>query len=84
MPGEDDMGHDLSLQDALNLTSFAIDNNLLGVMTWDANIDSTGIDGNAPYAYSMGIQSILNKNNNNGKKTNNHKKSLISKRMKLL
>ena len=30
-------------------------------MTWDANIDSTGIDGNAPYAYSMGIQSMLQK-----------------------
>jgi hypothetical protein len=28
-------------------------------MTWDANIDSTGPDGNAPYAYSLGIQSIL-------------------------
>jgi hypothetical protein len=30
-------------------------------MTWDANIDSTGPDGNAPYAYSLGIQSILYK-----------------------
>jgi len=62
MPGNDDMSHDLSLQDALNLTSFAISKNLLGVMTWDANIDSTGVDGNAPYAYSLGIQSMLNKN----------------------
>jgi chitinase len=62
MPGKDDMNHDLSLQDALNLTSFAISKNLAGVMTWDANIDSTGVDGNAPYAYSMGIQSMLNKN----------------------
>ena len=84
MPGDDDMGHDLSLQDALNLTTFSIDKGLLGVMTWDADIDSTGIDGNAPYAYSMGIQSILNKNNHNAKKTKYHKKSLILKRMKLL
>lgn len=61
MPGNDDLGHDLSLQDALNLTSFSKTINLLGVMTWDANIDSTGPDGNAPYAYSLGIQSILNK-----------------------
>jgi chitinase len=61
MPGNDDMSHDLSLQDALNLTSFAKSNQLQGVMTWDANIDSTGPDGNAPYAYSLGIQSILNK-----------------------
>lgn len=61
MPGKDDMSHDLSLQDSLNLTSFAISKNLLGVMTWDANIDSTGVDGNAPYAYSLGIQSMLNK-----------------------
>jgi len=60
MPGKDDMGRDLSLQDALNLTSFAIQKELKGVMTWDANSDSTGIDGNAPYAYSLGILSILN------------------------
>jgi chitinase len=59
MPGSDDMGHDLTLQDALNLTSIAKNNHLQGVMTWDANIDSTGPDGNAPYAYSLGIQSIL-------------------------
>ena len=62
MPGSDDMNRDLTLQDALNITSFAKQNNLQGIMTWDANIDSTGIDGNAPYAYSLGIQSILNKN----------------------
>lgn len=61
MPGKDDMNRDLALQDALNLTSFAANVNLQGVMIWDANIDSTGVDGNAPYAYSMGIQSILNK-----------------------
>lgn len=56
MPGNDDMKHNLSLQDALNLTQFAKTNGLQGVMTWDANIDSKGIDGNAPYAYCMGIQ----------------------------
>ena len=60
MPGKDDMGRDLSLQDALNLTSFAIQKELKGVMTWDANSDSTGVDGNAPYAYSLGMLSILN------------------------
>lgn len=61
MPGKDDMSRDLTLQDALNSTSFALQKGLQGVMTWDANIDSTGIDGNAPYAYSMGIQSLLSK-----------------------
>jgi len=60
MPGNDDMNHDLTLQNALNLTSYAINKNLLGVMTWDANIDGNGVNGNAPYAYSMGIQSLLN------------------------
>jgi chitinase len=60
MPGKDDMQRDLTLQNALNLTSFALQNNLQGIMTWDANIDSTGVDGNAPYAYSLGIQSLLN------------------------
>ena len=59
MPGKDDMNRDLTLQDALNCTSFALQKGLQGVMTWDANIDSTGIDGNAPYAYSMGIESML-------------------------
>jgi len=62
MSGDDDTQHDLSLQDALNLTTFAKQLGLQGVMTWDANIDSTGPDGNASYAYSLGIQSILNKN----------------------
>lgn len=63
MPGPDDIGHDLTLQSALNLTTFAQTAKLQGVMTWDADIDSTGPDGNAPYAYSLGIQSLLNSNN---------------------
>lgn len=63
MPGPDDMGHVLSLQDALNITSFAKSKNLKGIMTWDANIDAAGPDGNAPYAYSLCIQSILDKSN---------------------
>ena len=77
MPGNDDSGRDLTLQNALNLTTFALQNNLLGVMTWDANNDSNGVNGNAPYSYSMGIQSILN----NGKK--NYNNSNMSKRRKL-
>lgn len=59
MPGSDDMGRILSLQDALNLTNFSISSGLQGVMTWDANIDSSGCDGNAPFAYTMGIQSQI-------------------------
>lgn len=59
MPGNDDMSHNLSLQDALNLTSFALSKSLQGVMTWDANIDSKGIDGNVPYAFCSGIQAML-------------------------
>jgi hypothetical protein len=51
MPGPDDIPRNLSLQDALNLTSIAVTNKLQGVMTWDANTDSFGIDGNSPYAY---------------------------------
>jgi hypothetical protein len=60
MPGPDDTGKVMTLQDALNLTSFAKDQGLQGVMTWDANIDGTGPDSNAAYAYSLGIQSLLN------------------------
>lgn len=63
MPGKDDMSRDLTLQDALNSTSFAIENKLQGIMTWDADLDALGIDGNAPYAYSLGIQSMLSKHN---------------------
>jgi chitinase len=59
MPGKDDSSKDLNLQYALNLTSFSKSKNLQGVMTWTANIDSSGCDGNAKYAYSLGIQSIL-------------------------
>lgn len=59
MPGKDDLGRDLSLQDALNLTEFATSKGLQGVMTWDANNDGQGVDGNAPYAYSLGIQSMF-------------------------
>lgn len=62
MPGNDDIPNNLSLQDALNLTSFSKDIGLQGIMTWDANIDGTGVDGNARYAYSLGIQSMLKKN----------------------
>ena len=62
MPGTDDTGQVLTLQNALNLTTFVQINELQGVMTWDANIDSKGCDGNAPYAYCMGIQSMLTMN----------------------
>lgn len=64
MPGKNDLNQDLTLENALNLTTFAKNNQLQGVMTWDANIDSKGVDGNAPYAYSLGIESILNNNSN--------------------
>ena len=43
MPGLDDTGKNMSLQDALNLTSFAISKGLTGVMTWDANNDARGV-----------------------------------------
>lgn len=63
MPGLDDTSKDLTLQDALNLTSMAITSSFKGVMTWDANRDSVGIDGNASYAYCLAIQSMLKKYN---------------------
>jgi len=63
MPGDDDSKNELTLESALNLTTYSVENKLQGVMTWDADFDSEGLDGNAPYAYSLGIESILNKNN---------------------
>ena len=59
MPGGDDLADVLSLPDAMDLSTFAVSKGLQGVMTWDANIDATGPDGNSPYAYSIGIQSKL-------------------------
>lgn len=60
MPGLDDMSRNMTLQYALNLSSYAMEKGLKGVMTWDIDIDSEGADGNAPYAYTLGIQNILN------------------------
>jgi len=62
MPGKDDSSKNLSLQFALDLTSFAKSMSLQGVMTWTANDDGKGCDGNAQYAYSLGIQSVLKNN----------------------
>lgn len=59
MCGQDDMNQVLTLQDALNLTDFAKSKELKGMMLWDANIDGKGCAGNAPYAYSMGVQALL-------------------------
>lgn len=59
MGGQNDMDQVLSLQDALNLTTFAKQQGLKGVMLWDANIDGKGCAGNVPYAYSMGINALL-------------------------
>jgi len=72
MPGLDDMNHLLTLQDALNFTTVVKNNNLQGIMTWDADIDSTGPDGNAPYSYSLGIQSLLKKTTNTNNSGNTH------------
>ena len=80
MPGPDDIPRVLSLQDALNLTSFAINSGLGGVMTWDANIDSFGVDGNAPYAYVCGIQSMCNKTQN--KRANKFKNTRLNRYVK--
>ena len=53
------MGRNLTLSDALNLTTFAQEKGLKGVMTWTADNDAAGVDGNAPYAYSLGILSKI-------------------------
>jgi len=49
----------MSLQDALNLTSFAVSKGLAGMMTWDADNDAKGVDGNAQWAYSLGIKRLM-------------------------
>jgi len=60
MPGQDDLSHDLSLDEAKDVTQYARLKNLKGIMIWSSNIDGRGCDGNAPYAYTLGIQNTLN------------------------
>jgi len=59
MPGKDDSGQILTLQNTSDLTKFANTNFLQGVMTWNAYNDSTGCDGNLPYDYSLEIQNAV-------------------------
>jgi hypothetical protein len=51
----------ITLQDALNVTDYALGLGVKGMMTWNANIDGKGVDGNLPYAYCNGIQSMIKK-----------------------
>ena len=59
MCGPDDEEHVLTLKNALDMTTFAQTEELQGIMLWEAAIDARGCLGNAPYAYSMGIQAEL-------------------------
>ena len=59
MCGPDDEDHVLTLKNALDMTTFAQTEELQGVMLWEAAIDAQGCLGNAPYAYSLGIQAEL-------------------------
>jgi len=59
MPGPNDLNQNLSLDDAKDLAQWAVKQGLNGVMTWDAEIDAVGADGNAPYAYTKAIESVL-------------------------
>lgn len=47
MPGMDDIGNNLTLNDAVNLAKWAQSIGLAGVMTWDLNRDYAGLDGMA-------------------------------------
>ncbi len=59
MPGNDDIGHFLSLNDAQTLTHYAVSNGLFGIMTWDLDRDAGVIDPQNPYKYSKAIREIL-------------------------
>lgn len=59
MCGPDDEDHVLTLKNALDMTTFAQTEELQGIMLWEAAIDAQGCLGNAPYAYSLGIQAEL-------------------------
>lgn len=59
MCGPDDEDHVLTLKNALDMTTFAQTEELQGIMLWEGAIDARGCLGNAPYAYSLGIQAEL-------------------------
>ncbi len=59
MPGPNDLSQDLTLAAATQLAQFAVQQGLGGVMTWDADNDGEGVDGKAPYAYTNGIENVL-------------------------
>lgn len=63
MIGYDDNNNNLTLEDVINLTSFGISNNLQGIMTWNANIDSICPGLSFPYSYSLEIQKLLSSSN---------------------
>ncbi len=59
MPGKDDMGHQLSPEDAMKLAKWAKSQNLGGVMIWDLNRDSEDISGQGSMIYTHDIEDIL-------------------------
>jgi len=59
MCGVDDEDHVLTLKNALDMTAVAQTEELQGVMMWEVARDAEGCEGNAPYAYSLGIQAEL-------------------------
>ncbi|HSW87047.1 MAG TPA: glycoside hydrolase family 18 protein [Rhabdochlamydiaceae bacterium] len=59
MPGNDDEGHYLSVQDAQNLAAWAKQQGLAGVMTWDLDRDYKGQTGQGPFTYSIDIMNVL-------------------------
>jgi chitinase len=59
MPGQDDMGQDLTLSQAQQLASFAMQAGLAGVMTWSLNRDYESQDGNSSEAYTNSIDFIF-------------------------
>lgn len=60
MPGSDGTtSNDMTLNDAIQVAQFAKDNGMAGVMSWDMERDSAGVDGAASYAYSSAIESVL-------------------------
>ena len=59
MCGQDDADNVLTLGEALDITTYAQNELVKGIVLWDANIDGSGSTGNEPYAYCKGIQTML-------------------------
>lgn len=61
MPGQDNNGHVLSIEDAEDLAEFVLNERLFGVSIWDFNRDFQEGTGEGAFTYTYSLEKILRK-----------------------